>query len=55
MDQILYSVKDVAKMLGVGYTKVLALRKQGLPCVRVGRKIKFRRESVEAFTKSLEK
>lgn len=55
MDQLLYSAKDVAKMLGVSYTKVLALRKSGLPCVKMGRKLKFRKESVETHLKSLEK
>jgi excisionase family DNA binding protein len=55
----LLTVAEVATMLGVSeafvYQHANGARRPKIPCVKIGRALRFRRESIEAWLRELEK
>ena len=51
MSEVLWSVRDVARFLGVPAKTVYAWRSrgEGPPCFRVGKHLRFRRSEVETW------
>ena len=53
--RLLIDAGEVAELLGLTQRQVQALARRGeLPCVRIGRWLKFRRESVERWVANRE-
>jgi excisionase family DNA binding protein len=46
------TMKDVAAYMKVGRGMIYKLRSQGLPCVKLGKRVLFRQEDVDAFMQS---
>jgi excisionase family DNA binding protein len=56
MSDLVMDAREVATLLGVGYDYVLSeARADRIPHVRVGRKVKFRRQSIELWLAEIER
>jgi excisionase family DNA binding protein len=55
-DQLLYRPEEVAKLLGIGRTRVFELMKTGeLPSVKIGASRRITRQAVVAYVRRLER
>mgnify|MGYP003593111783 FL=1 len=53
LDQLLYTVDDACKLLGVKRTTMFALLKNGtVPSVRIGRSRRIHRDAIVAFAET---
>lgn len=55
----LLTVEEVAELLGMSeawvYQHAGGSRRPKIPCVKIGRAVRFRRESIERFVEEMEK
>lgn len=50
MERVTLNVKETAEYLGISKDSLYALvREKGVPCVRVGRRILFRKETIDRW------